>query len=400
MLLPRLRLAHAGRSDEGEDRAADLVRERAHREVLEDALLDLLEAVVVLVEDARGFLDVELVVGRDVPRQADQPVHVGPDHADLGRGRRDAAHPVDLLDRPGLDLLGHAGGFDLVAQLVDLGLLRVVFAQLTLDRLELLAKDVLALGLVHLRLDFGLDAALQLEDLDLVREEVGDELEALDDVDRLEQLLALLGGHVRAVGDHVGQEPGLGDVARRDGGLGRHRRPVGDVLLDLGLDRAHQRLHLEAVGRLVGDDLDGRAQVRTRLGEAVQLQARLALDDGPDRAVLQLDDLGDLGEGADGVQLGGIVDLLLLRLALGDERDRPALGDRGVERVDALLAADLERHDHLREDDGLPERDEGKVAYAAVGGFRFVDVDRGGRSLGHVEVLLTFGFGVGGRCSR
>ena len=57
---------------------------RAHREVLEDALLDLLEAVVVLVEDLGGLLDVEVVLGRDVPRQADQPVDVGPDDADLG----------------------------------------------------------------------------------------------------------------------------------------------------------------------------------------------------------------------------------------------------------------------------------------------------------------------------
>ena len=65
-----------------------------------------------------------------------------------------------LLDRPGLDLLGHAGGLDLVAQLVDLGLLRVVLTQLALDGLELLAQDVLALGLVHLGLDFGLDPVL------------------------------------------------------------------------------------------------------------------------------------------------------------------------------------------------------------------------------------------------
>ena len=206
MLLPSERLADAGRSDEGEDRAADLVGERAHGEVLEDALLDLLEAVVVLVEDPGGFLDVELVVGRDVPGQADQPVDVGPDDPDLGRRGGDPAHPVDFLDRAGLDLVRHAGGLDLVAQLVDLGLLRVVLAQLALDGLELLAQDVLALGLVHLGLDFGLDPALELEDLDLVGEEVRDELEALGDVDRLEHLLALLGRHVRAVGDHVGQQ--------------------------------------------------------------------------------------------------------------------------------------------------------------------------------------------------
>ena len=84
--LAERRLADAWRSNEGQDRAADLVRQRAHREVLEDALLDLLEAVVVLVEDLRGFLDIEVVVGGDVPRQADEPVDIGPDDAHLRRG--------------------------------------------------------------------------------------------------------------------------------------------------------------------------------------------------------------------------------------------------------------------------------------------------------------------------
>ena len=56
----------------------------AHGEVLEDPLLDLLEAVVVLVEDLGRLLDIEQVLGGDVPRQADQPVDVGPDDPDLG----------------------------------------------------------------------------------------------------------------------------------------------------------------------------------------------------------------------------------------------------------------------------------------------------------------------------
>src|SRR5918999_1568598 len=79
--------------------------------------------------------------------------------------------------------------------------MRIVLAQLALDGLELLAQDVLALGLVHLRLDFGLDPTLQLEDLDLLRQEARHELQALGHVDGLEQLLPLLRAHVRAVGD-------------------------------------------------------------------------------------------------------------------------------------------------------------------------------------------------------
>ena len=270
--------------------------------------------------------------------------------------------------------------FDLLAQFVDLGLLRVVLAQLALDGLQLLAQDVLALGLVHLRLDFGLDATLQLEDLDLAAKEGGDELQPLDDVDRLEQLLALLGGHVRAVGDHVGQESGLADVACRDRSLRRDRSAVGDILLDLGLHAAHEGLDLEAARAVVSQFLDRRPQIRTRARQAVHAHARLALDDRPDGAVLELHDLRDLGEGADLVELGRVVDLFLLGLSLGDEDDGSPIRDRRIERVDALLSADLERDDHLGKDDGLPKGDERQLSRSGGGRLLF---DRGGRSLGH-----------------
>ena len=306
---------------------------------------------MVLVEDARGLLEVEIVIGRHVPGQADQPVDVRPDDADLGRCRWNAAHAIDFLDRARLDLLGHAGLLDLFAQLVDLGLLRVFLAQLALNGLELLAQDVLALRLVHLGLDFGLDLALQLEDLDLMRQEGRDELQPLVDIDCLEQLLALLRTHVRAVGDHVGEQPGLGDVARGDGRLWWNGCARLDVLLDLALDGAHQRLNLQAGRGLFLEQLDAGEDERLRSDELDQAQALLALDDGAHGAVLKLDDLGDLGQGADGVQLGWVADVLRVGEALGDQRDRRAVGDGLVERLDRLVATDLEGHDHLREDD-------------------------------------------------
>ena len=70
------------------------------------------------------------------------------------------------------------------------------------------------------------------------------------------------------------------------------------------------------------------------------------------------DDLGDLGQRADLVQLGRVGDVLAVRLALGHERDGRAVRDGLVEGVDRLVAADLEGHDHLREDDRLAQRDE------------------------------------------
>ena len=293
---------------------------------------------------------------------------------------------------------GMPGGLDLLAELVDLGLLRVVLAELALDRLELLAEDVLALGLVHLGLDLALDLPLELEDLDLSGEERGDELQALDDVHRLEQLLALRGVHVGAVRDHVGEQARLGDVACGDGGLGRDRGAVRDVLLHLRLDGAHERLDLDAGRRRLLEVLHLGAEVRVGGLEAEEPDPALPLDDGTDRAVLELDDLGDLREGADLVELGGVDDVLALRLALRDERDHAVRGDGRVERVDALLAAHLERHDHLREDDGLTERDERQHARAARGGLlrRCLRLVGLGRCLRH-SILLCGRAGSGAR---
>ena len=60
-------------------------------------------------------------------------------------------------------------------------------------------------------------------------------------------------------------------------------------------------------------------------GEPMEAEAGLALDDRPDGPVLELDDLGDLRQRADLVELGRVVDVLLLGLALGDEGDRAAI---------------------------------------------------------------------------
>ena len=64
-------LADARRSDEAEDRRAQAIAgQLAHGDVLEDALLDLLQSVVVFVEDARRLEQIEPVLGFDRPRGA------------------------------------------------------------------------------------------------------------------------------------------------------------------------------------------------------------------------------------------------------------------------------------------------------------------------------------------
>ena len=104
--LPERRLADAGRPDEAQDRAGEVVLELRDGEVLEDAVLDLLEVVVVLVENSPRVLQVEVVLRDLVPGQRDQPVEVRADDAVLGRRRGDLLQAGKLAVDGLLHVLG------------------------------------------------------------------------------------------------------------------------------------------------------------------------------------------------------------------------------------------------------------------------------------------------------
>ncbi len=183
------RLANAGRSHEAEDGILALGPDLLDGEVLEDALLDLLQALVVLVQDGPGPRDVDRVARLVLPRHREQPVEIGPSHRVLGGRRRHLGKAVQLTQRLLARLLGHTSLLDLLAQAVDLLRALVALAQLFLDRLELLAQVVLALRLRHFGLNLGLDLRTQLEDFGLLAERRHQRLQACLHVDGLEQLL-------------------------------------------------------------------------------------------------------------------------------------------------------------------------------------------------------------------
>ena len=165
-------LADTWRPDEAEDRSRRLRVQLADGQVLEDPVLDLLEVIVVLVEDLASVADVEVVLGFLRPGEIDEPLEVGADHPVLGGDRRQLLEPAELPFGGLLRLLRQAGLLDPLAELVDLGLLLVALAELLLDRLELLAQEVLALALVDLGLDLGLDLRAELDHLELAGEDL------------------------------------------------------------------------------------------------------------------------------------------------------------------------------------------------------------------------------------
>src|SRR5438132_1472907 len=248
-------LPHSGRTDKAQDRRTQRLRALPDGHVLQDSFFDFLHAVVVFVQDPGRDFEVPGLGGRRSPGQRHQPVDVGANNADLGRGHRNALHPVDFFEGPFFDGFWHARRLYLFPQLVELRAF-FVFTELFTNGFELLAQDLLALQLADGALDLVLDLGLELEDLDLLGQEERQQTEALEHVGRLQDVLLLLERMVGRGRHQVTQVDGVIRLCHRGRNFGRDGRPGLHVFLVQTLDRAHVRLQLQALARLVLDGLD------------------------------------------------------------------------------------------------------------------------------------------------
>ena len=186
--LPQAGLARAGWPDKTEDDPLPLAPDQVgrllllplllallpqstHRQVFQDALLDIVQVVMVFVEHLPGVRDIQIVLALDVPRQAGQPIQVRANDTVLSGNSGQFAQPVQFAAGLFLRLLRHPPFLDLLAKLLHLHLLLVGLAQLLLDGLHLLAQEVFALGILHLRLGLTLDLATQFEYLQFLRQQ-------------------------------------------------------------------------------------------------------------------------------------------------------------------------------------------------------------------------------------
>jgi hypothetical protein len=128
-----------------------------HRQVLDNALLHFLQAVVIGVEAFLRRGDVLGDLAALFPRQSHQDVDIVAHHRGFRRHRRHQAQLFQL--GLGLDarVFGHARRLDFLLDFVQV---RAVFAlaQFLLDRLDLFVQVILSLALFHLPLDSAADA--------------------------------------------------------------------------------------------------------------------------------------------------------------------------------------------------------------------------------------------------
>ncbi len=348
-------LADAGRADEAEDRAVAVRIKLSDREKFENALLDLLEAVMLVVQDFSRGGDVDDVVRALRPGEFDQPVEIGPDHRIFAGRLGHALQALQLLQRVLLRLLRHAGLGDRFAQLLDLGLVLLVLAELLLDGLHLLAKEIFALLIGQVLLGLLADVAGQLQDFEPMAERRQHLVQPRLDVDRLQDLLAFLRLHVHEAGDQIGALGGrvqpLDGVAELRRGLGQQRQHFERTLLQL----VQPRLRLGPLAVHVLQPLDARGEMRVAFQEFDDPEPLLALADHVMGAVGCCHVAQHAGDRA------GLVQLLGRRpLDLGIELQHGAEGllrlRRGLRRRDRERMFQRERHHHAREQHDMAKR--------------------------------------------
>ncbi len=136
--------------------------------MLQNALFDFLQIVVILVQNLARARDVEFAFDAGLPRQFAQQLQVRAYDVIIRSRRRQSFQPVQLPPGLLLRFLGQAGLFQTFAQQIDFGLFRAALAEFLLNGAQLLAQEILALLLAHLVLHVASDLAAQFEHLHFV----------------------------------------------------------------------------------------------------------------------------------------------------------------------------------------------------------------------------------------
>ena len=348
-------LADAGRPDEAENRAGQLLFELADGQILDDAVFDLFEIVVIFVEDRARLLDVDVVGRLAVPRQRDQPVEIRANDAVFGAGLRHFRKTVEFAIGSLLHVLGHAGAIDLLAQLVEFGELRIDLTEFFLNRAKLLAQVELALILLHLALDVALDLMSQFDDFELLGEQHRELAHALGRVALFEQRLPIRRLQAHRGGDEIRQHRGIGDVLDLHLHLAGRLRQIREQFLEKTRQVPLHRDEVLVFDGHVGKFGVGGHHVRRHLRELLDLEDLLAGDDAAQRAVGHLEHLLNDADRPDALHVvgAGVFDLAVLEHR---QADGLAFAQCLFDELDAGLLDHRKRNDGVRKQHRLLQR--------------------------------------------
>ena len=277
-----------------------------HGQVLQDALLHLLQSVVVLVQRLFGVLQVEVVRRIDAPWQAQHRLQVVQLHAVVGRLRVRALQLVHLLQEDGLHLVAPFHRLRLLAHFGYLLFLRAS-AQLVLNGLDLLLQEVFALLLVDVLAGPHLDGSLDFGQLHLAVQYLQQVVGAVAHGGQPQQFHLLVLLELQVGADEVDQEDGVAYVLDGKRGVLREHLRRTHVAHDEVLACLHQCLEflVVLVGQLLVEGRHVSLQVGRGLHDFLQLHALGALQDGGCGLVGHFEHTYHLGHGTHVVQVLG-----------------------------------------------------------------------------------------------
>ena len=360
-------LADSRRADKAQDRSLDRLCALLHGKKFDDAVLDLLQPVMVGVENFASLDDVFLQPAGFLPRHGENPVEIVADDGRLG------AHRAHVLELAQLGIRLFAGGlrhlrlFKLGLELFQLAPSVFAVAELLLDGLHLLVQIILALRLLHLPLDAVADTLFHLQRADLLFHQLEDALKPLMDVEMLQKLLFFLDFDSQMRGDHVGDLVGLGDLLDGAEDFRCDLLVELDILVELLHSGACQAFGVSTEIAILLENfrIDSKKTVIRVQRLRVDHHALAAFDKHLHGAVRQFQQLQDRSDRTDGVQAVS-VRILGIGFLLGHQDDLLVLGHHGLQRADRLLAADKQRHDHVREYDNIAKRQDREGDHRSV----------------------------------
>ena len=329
-----------------------------NRQEFQDPVFDLFQTIVVFIQDFFRASDVADFLRALFPWNRQQPVQIVARDSRLGGHGRHGFELLKFLDGLVADFLGHAGGFDLFLQLVELALLSA--AQLFLDSLDLLVEVVLFLRPLHLPLDSRLDGAVHVQLFDLDVEHVSDPGQTLGGIEDLQQFLLLFDGKLEVGGDGVRQLGGVFHAHSRDHGFVIQRLAQLYILFEQSCNPLHPGLNLRVGLGRIARHAERNLHVAFALADLKNFAALNALDQNLDVAIGQLETLHDVDDSAHLVDLIGL-GFVDAGVVLGGQEDLLIGGQRLFQGTNTRFPSHHEWGHHVGEDDHVTNGHHGKL---------------------------------------
>ena len=338
--------AHAGRAHQAQNRTFELVHAFLHRQVFQNALFHLFQAIVVGIKHQVGLHNIFANLAFLLPRNVYQRFDIIPHHGRLGRHRRHHAQLFHFAQRFFFRFLAHAGFAHLLFELVELFTL-VTLAQLFLNRFYLLVQIIVALGFFHLPFHPAADAFFHLQNIQLGFQLAEQVFHTFGHVGDFQNLLALLQLELQVGGNGVHQAAVVGDAVNGAGYFAGDFLVELDELVELRQKRAAQGFVVVAIGVFFGSQHFNFGLEIIAAVVHVQCAGTLhAFHQHFHRTVGQFQHLQDIGQRADSVQIV-CAGVFVGRIFLRQKEHRPVLLDGGIQRGNGFGAANKQRQHHM-----------------------------------------------------